>query len=158
MYHLQALKQLSALGADRWSQTSLHPMRIPFDACSNYKAVIWGHFLSTVPVVPSSKDHGWGKNVDELLVTQWMCGPTAPHTALQLLFCMCKRSRKLPDCICLNSYMSCTNLCRIANKFKPVKLGRVCSSAHRQDWDETLDGTLPRVMLIYICHNTLPYT
>ena len=86
MYHLQALKQLSVLGAESWSQTSLHPARIPFDACFNYKAVIWRHFLSTVPVDPSSRNHGWGINFDELLVTQWMCSTTAPHTALQLLF------------------------------------------------------------------------
>ena len=81
------------------SPTTLHPARIPFDACFNYKAVIWRHFLSTVPVVPSSKNHGWGINFDERLVTQWMCGTTAPHTALQQLFCMCKRSWKLPRCI-----------------------------------------------------------
>ena len=44
MYHLHALKQLSELGMAGWSQTSLYPVRIPFDACdpySNYKAVIW---------------------------------------------------------------------------------------------------------------------
>ena len=43
-------------------------IKIPFDACdpcSNYKVVIWRHFLSPVPVVPSPKDHGWGMNVNE---------------------------------------------------------------------------------------------
>ena len=122
MYHLQALKQLSVLGAERWKQTTLHPARIPFGACFNYKAVIWRHFLSTFPVDPSSKHYGWGINFDGLLVTQWMCGTTASHTAFQLLFCMCKRSWKLPGCICLNSYMNCTNLWKIANQFKPVPL------------------------------------
>ena len=158
MYHLQALKQLSVLGAERWSQTSLHPLRTPFDACFDYKAVIWRHFLSTFPVDPSSKNHGCGINFDKLLVTQCMCGPTTTHTALQLLFCMCKRSWKLPGWICLNSYMNCTNLCKITNQFKPVKYGRVCSSANRQDGDEALDGTLPGVMSIYICDNTLSYS
>ena len=42
--------------------------------------------LSQVP-----KDHEWDINVDEQLVIQWMCGATAPDTALQLMFPMCKR-------------------------------------------------------------------
>ena len=84
----------SALGTGRWSQTSLYHVRIPVDACdpwSTDKAVIWRHFLSPVPVVPSPKDHEWGINVDEQLVIQWMCGATAPDTALQLMFSMSKR-------------------------------------------------------------------
>ena len=77
----------------RWSQTSLYHVRIPVDACdpcSTDKAVIWRHFISPVPVVPSPKDHEWGINVDEQLVIQWMGGATAPDTALQLMFSMCK--------------------------------------------------------------------
>ena len=94
MNHLHAPKQPYVLGTGRWSQTSLYHMRIPVDACdpcSTDKAVIWRHFLSPVPVVPSPKDHDWGIDVDEQLVMQWMCGATAPDTALQLMFSMCKR-------------------------------------------------------------------
>ena len=43
-----------------------------------------------------------------------------------------KGSWKLPGCICLKNYLSYTNLCKIANQFKPVKWGRACSSANRQ--------------------------
>ena len=76
------------------NQLSLYHVRIAVDACdpcSTDKAVIWRHFLSPVPVVPSHKDHEWGINVDEQLVIQWMCGATAPDTALQLMFPMCRR-------------------------------------------------------------------
>ena len=93
MNQLHALKQPSALGTGSWSQTSLYHVRIPVDACdpcSTVKAVIWRHFLSPVQVVPSPKDHEWGINVDEELVIQLMCGATAPDTALQLMFPMCK--------------------------------------------------------------------
>ena len=159
MNHLHALKQPSVLGTGRWSQTSSYHVRIPVDACdpcSTDKAVIWRHFLSPVPVVPSPKDHGWGINVDEQLVIQWMCGATAPDTALQLMFSMCKRKWKLPGCIYLNNDPNCTNLCKIANQFKPVKWGR--ASANRQDEDEALDGTLKGVMSMYMCHHPLSYT
>ena len=96
MKHLHALKQSSALGMGRWSQTSLYHMRIPVDAsdpCSTDKAVILRYFLSPVPVVPSPKDH---------------------------------------ECI-NNNDPNCTNLCKIANQFKPVKWGR--ASANSQDED-----------------------
>ena len=149
MYHLHALKQLSELGMAGWSQTSLYPVRIPFgacDACSNYKTVFWRHFLSPVPVVPSPKDHGWDINVNGRCVV-------SQHQILHYNYCfICvKGSWKLPGCICLNNDLSCTNLCKIANQFKPVKWGRACSSANRQDKDEALDGTLPGVVWIYMC-------
>ena len=136
-------------------------MRRPLDVCDpcfNHKIVIWRHFLSPVPVVPSLKDHELGINVEEQLVIQWMCGATASDTALQLLFCMCTRSWNLPGCICLNNDPNCTNLCKIANQFKPVKLARACSSANREDEDEALDGTLPGVVSMYKCQHPLSYS
>ena len=60
-------------------------------------------------------------DVDEQLVIQWICGAMALDTALQLLFNMCKRSWELPSYICLNNDLNCSNLCKIANQFKPVK-------------------------------------
>ena len=85
MNHLHTLKQPSALGTGRWSQTTLSHVGIPVDACdpcSTDKAVIWRHCLSPVPVVPCPKDHERGRNVDEQLVIQWLCGATTPDTAL----------------------------------------------------------------------------
>ena len=158
MNHLHALKQPSTQGMGRWSQISWYHVRIPVDACdpcSTDKAVICGHFLSPVPVVPSPKDHEWGINVDEQLVIQWMCGATSSYTALQLMFSMCKKKWKFPGCIYLNNDPNYTNLCKIANQFKPVKCWR--ASDNREDEDEALDGKLKGAVSMYMCQHPLSY-
>ena len=80
---------------------------------ANYQAAIWRRALQKMPPVPSPKDHGWDIDADGQLVIQWMRGTPAPDTVLQLLSCMCKRSCKLPDCICLNNGLKCTHLCKL---------------------------------------------
>ena len=130
-------------GQFSWGFLLVHVTR---DPCSNYML----HVAFSV--------NGRCIDVDEQLAIQWMCGTTALDTALQLLFNMCERSWEFPSCICLNNDLNGTNLCKIANQFKPVKYERVFPSANRQDEIEALDRTLPGVVSMYMCQHPLSYT
>ena len=45
------------------------------------------------------------------LVINWMDGQPAPSAVLELLVCKCKKTCKLPSCVCMNSGLRCTDLC-----------------------------------------------
>ena len=86
-------------------------------------------------VIPLPMNHGWKKANDangrEGLVIDWITGPIAPDAVLSLLSCTCKRSCTLPDCVCLQHSMNCTEMCKLKS----------CSNQTQDEFETVLDAS-----------------
>ena len=80
---------------------------------ANYQAAVWRRCLENDPSEPNPVDHGWTTTNDGKLSIDWMHGPPAPEAVLELLSCVCVRSCKLPDCLCLSNGLKCTTMCKL---------------------------------------------
>ena len=70
-------------------------------ACrANYQTGIWRRSLENCPEIPSPLRHGWIQDENKLGI-DWMSGPPAPATVLELLSRSCTRSCRLLNCSCL---------------------------------------------------------
>ena len=86
------------------SSLTLHIQR------ANYQACTWRRAIVPKPVVPSPCQHGWILN-DDLLSVKWLGSSPAPDEVLELISCLCKRTCKADDCVCMQAQLKCTSLC-----------------------------------------------
>ena len=83
-------------------------------ACrANYQTGIWRRRLKNCPEISSPLRHGWIEDENKLGI-DWMSGPPATATVLELLPCSYTRSCRLPNCSCLANGLKCTDMCRLS--------------------------------------------
>ena len=58
----------------------------------NFQAMIYKLSLTQKQDLPSSKDHGWKFDDDDVNLIDWMSLPSAPDSINELAYCTCKKS------------------------------------------------------------------
>lgn len=82
---------------------------------ANYQTALWQRCLSGDSEIADPTKSGWKKETqdgEEILAVDWMSVKPAPDAVLELLACQCPRSCTLPNCICLQNDLKCTDMCR----------------------------------------------
>ena len=77
---------------------------------ANYQARIWRKALVPKPTLLSKSQHGWIIDDDSVSI-KWLGSSPAPEEVLELISCLCKRTCKAEDCVCMQAQLKCTSLC-----------------------------------------------
>lgn len=133
-YHLFCLNQGEIEG---------HQLPPCFDAFkkhgmrANYQAAVWKRSLQNHPNTPTPVGNGWKiieTENNRTLAIDWMDGLPAPHALLDLLSCQCRKSCKIPKCVCLVNGFKCTEMCTLHNCTNQVNQDDYFEARH-QDFD-----------------------
>lgn len=106
---------------------------------ANYQTKIWRSALSAMVNCSTPVGNGWV--IEDRLAVHWLTEPYAPTSILKTQKCQCKTGCKSGRCLCVKSFLVCTDLCSCTNCENVRKQPR-SSVEDDNDSDEDIDDAI----------------